>query len=176
MQPARVHRHYRFWIGLLLALLGGRLPAQDDLENRASLRGLRGIGVQVAVSDAASKAGYTEARLRTEVELRLRESGIRVLNRDEVLMAPGYPDLRVTVDALEDGGTLIYVVTAEVLQAAALTRDRSVVLTEAGTWSTSSFGVVGRSNFAEGMRSSVRVRVERFVNAYLAANSSTGTP
>ena len=145
---------------------------EDKDENRASLTGLPGIGVQVILTDAAEKAGYSEVRLRTDVELRLRESRIRVLTRQEVLSTQGYPDLVVRLDAGEEGGVMVFSIDVSVVQAVTLVRNRTISLLEAQTWSSGAYGTVGRIKFAETIRSSVRTQVERFINAFLGVNPS----
>ena len=103
------------------------------MKNRASLAGLPGVSVQVILTDAAEKAGYSEVRLRTDVELRLRESRIQVLTGQEVLSTEGYPDLVVRLDALEDGVAMVYSIDVSIVQAVTLLRNRNIGLLEAQT-------------------------------------------
>lgn len=159
-----------FAIFLLRAAVPIGLAGQDNPSTRASLEGLPGVGVKVHVSDAAQEAGYTESRLRTDAELRLRESGIRVLSRDEVIATDGYPDLRITLNAFDQDGLMVYSVDVELLQSVALRRQPSITLVEGVTWSVGSYGTVGQNRFREGMPSTIRSQVEYFINAFHSVN------
>jgi|SoiMethySBSTD1v2_1073268.scaffolds.fasta_scaffold3308556_1 hypothetical protein len=83
--PCRVRIH-RAGI-VLVALLGLLVPpswADDSQSARNSLRGL--LGVEVIVEDLkpeVERAELSRTQLQTDVELRLRQSGIRVLTEEE---------------------------------------------------------------------------------------------
>jgi hypothetical protein len=76
---------------LVLLLLASTGAQGGDTEGeRATLRGLD--GVQVVVEDLqpdVERNGLTRQQLQTDVELRLRKAGIRVLTEQELDRAPG---------------------------------------------------------------------------------------
>ncbi len=83
------------------------IPGVRDLLNRmaeevhkASLVGIEGMGVQVYRKGNALP-GLEETTLEAAVELRMRQSGIKVLDAGEVMAAPGSPSLNLELMDLE---------------------------------------------------------------------------
>src|SRR5262249_26285995 len=97
-------------IGIML-LLGStrRAVALDSEHTRATLRGLR--VVEVVVEDIPKDAeadGRTTQQIQTDVELRLRKAGIRVLSKTESLKTPGDPALYIGVSTFKDTDLSFY--------------------------------------------------------------------
>lgn len=138
---------------------------------RETLAGLTGVNVQVAPMNAdAERDGLTPSDLQTEVESRLRESGIRVLTQTELFSAvAGTPFLHLDVTTLRLNGVYAYSLRLELWQAVRLTRD-AAIQSLAVTWSTS--GVIGtvRATHLGEVREAVRSMVDEFISDYLAAN------
>jgi hypothetical protein len=162
---------------LLFAFLNVAAPkvaAQlDDSTNKESLRGLKGIVVTVNdVSTEVEHDGLTKSKLQTDIELKLRQAGIRVLSFQEWEHAKdqtiGWLDLYV--GALRSDTRSFYAcsVRLKLMQSVSLVRDSSK-LTFATTWSTGSVGIYGISNIAK-IRSEVADKVDEFINNYLAVN------
>jgi hypothetical protein len=88
-------------LAILGGLIGGPAAAsqtQDDDLTRATLRGLRGVGVLVAPLDPdVERAGLTTLQLHTAVEGQLRKAGIPVFTPDERVSVPGAPVVYVQV-------------------------------------------------------------------------------
>lgn len=150
--------------------------AQGTERDRATLVGLRGVGVQIHLS-AFAPPGLTQDRLQTLVELRLRRSGVQVLSRDEVLSAPGFPDLELSVLVSESklqSGTLVgysYSFTLHLLQSVVLSRDSKITHVEGVTWQAPlSTGRGDQDRLLRFLMDDVESEVDRFINAYLAAN------
>jgi len=155
---------------VLSALLGlAVVPgwALDTAGNRATLRGL--LGVRVVVEDIKpeiERAGLTKSQLQTDVELRLRQSGIRVLTKGEVV--PGQPYLYVLVHALlEPGGLSVYYTEVVLCQNAYL--ETGKIVYGVTTWDVSSLGTVRRTRLSQ-LRKLVRDKVDMFISAYLSVN------
>src|SRR5213083_864156 len=57
----------------------------DDEDTRKALAGLKGVLVEVFVTDTeeSRRDGLVLEQLQTDVELKLREAGIRVFSREE---------------------------------------------------------------------------------------------
>lgn len=160
---------------LVLCLFGLLSPigllGQDSERERKSLEGLSGVVVVVSSDQVVEDAGYRQARMRTDVELRLRESGIRVLSPGEGLAAEeGYPVLRVRLGAFQNGPSMTYIVHSELRQYVILIRDSELGLVQAATWSTTTYGITGWDRSRESMSEAVRDVVEVFINAYLSVN------
>jgi hypothetical protein len=76
----------------LLGLVGIESWAMDTEDTRATLRGVEGVLVVVEdLGDDVEQAGLTRQQLQTDVELRVRQAGIRVLTRAEREGMPGTP-------------------------------------------------------------------------------------
>src|SRR6266550_3355550 len=163
-------------LALLAATVVSPLVGQgDDGDSRQTLAGLRGVFVAVSdVSEDAQRKGLSETQVRTDVELKLRQSGITVLTQDEVKRTPGLPFLYVTVSTLPLqsplSGAYAFSIHIDLIQTIRLGRNPSVSAL-GRTWnSTGLFGAVGGDNLGESTRQKVRDQTDQFVNAYLAAN------
>jgi len=154
---------------LLLTLIPFYVPdlsAQTHFfEQRETLRGLKGIQVLV---EPITLAGLTESTLKTDVELKLRKAGIRVLTKDEWLLTQGYPYLYVNVTAIElkSPQEFIYSVNVGLTEDVILSRNRSIE-TSATTWKKSALGITPD---LRAVREAVGDQVDKFMNDYLAVN------
>ena len=102
-------------------------PALSDTPlQRATLAGLTGVEVVVEEMDpAAEKDGLAESTLQTDVELKLRQEGIRVLTATEMFGVPGYPYLylRVATGKVDELGVLAYEIELHLIQEVRLPRN-----------------------------------------------------
>ncbi len=163
------------WITFLALVVGLVSPtlARDYPAERESLAGLTGVYVIVErVDPDAEQEGLDQSTLQTDVEVKLRQAGIRVLTKTEALVTPGAPNLHLMVDTMKLSGAAlpIYAVSfhLELNQEVMLARKPTIALL-APTWSTSGIGAAGTKALHR-MRENVRDLVDRFINAYLAAN------
>lgn len=166
---------------LVVAVLA--LPAQTKPE-LDSLRGLSEFLVIAGVSRVLADAGFTNEQIQTDVELRLRKAGLTVVAED-VMLAPwkrtaydaeterllkrAQALAQLVVEARcfpVEEGLLSYRIRIEVRQAVTTTRKVGLLAT---TWEYEELGAVGRLK-ASSLRSTVADVVDRFLNAYLAAN------
>jgi len=154
---------------LLVLSAGANVAVAADSElDRATLTGLHGVGVIVERLDAeVERAGLTRGMLQTDAELKLRLAGIQVLTDQELDKEPGHPLLLLTPNILLRSGA--FGCSVELLQNVQLIRAPSVG-TLAPTWSTSGVGVAPARRVLEDVRNTFKGLVDRFVNAYLAAN------
>jgi hypothetical protein len=142
--------------------------AGDELEQRA-LRGLNGVYVLVEVlNPEAERLGLTQDQIKTDVELRLRKAGVRVLTNEDRYKTPGMPYLYVNVNTSFKSGTGLcaHSVGVELKEMVMLARRFETV---GSIWRTGSVGTVGIANIKE-LRGSVGDLVDEFINDYLAAN------
>jgi hypothetical protein len=147
---------------------------------RESLKGLSGVYVFLNLTEdspSLEKDGLTETQIRTDVEIRLRKAGIRVITIEEAKELPRRPVFSITILASKSEaltkvlGESIYAFTIliEFKQAATLyhsTDDKVFLVT---TWSDSAVGMTTKRNVRT-IREGIGDYVDKFINDYLAAN------
>jgi len=141
--------------------------------DRQSLVGLPGVYVLVEETHPDVKRdGLTKTTLRTDVELHLRQGGIRIMTKEESFSAPGAPYLYLNINTVkfkDEPGWYAYSIDLELTQGVRLDRKPSIPL-NAITWNArGSVGVVGARQLRT-VRQYVRDMVDQFINDYLAAN------
>ncbi len=163
-------------LGILAAPLATdaqQVVAGDTPSERATLKGLTGLHVIVERIDPdAERDGLTRSALQTDVELKLRQAGIGIL--DARAVSPGNPYLRLNVVAVK-GSTEIYPkfyivgIELQLNQEVYLGRNPSV-LTFAVTWSARGRVGVYEAGNLPAAREPARDIVDEFIKAYVAAN------
>jgi hypothetical protein len=157
------------------------LAAGREESERQSLVGLRGVGVQVVVQCPSEEFTrfVTEDLLKTRVELKLRQSDVKVLSEAEWAADPRMPTLDVVVLAVdgpaETGvGPLSYAIYLSVAVNQRLwvaeggTVKRAVF---ADSWSTSYVLYKGRDSLAKGsLNTDLTDLMDQFLNAWLATH------
>lgn len=155
-------------LGLFLVIaLSVSANAQTAVQ-REPLVGLR--GVRVLVEDIRADAehdGLHRDQVVTDVELRLRKNGIRVL---EWMKNPGAPYLYISFGTNRNDKYSIYAyaVTVQLMQSVSL-EDRPSIKTVGAVWQTQSVGTVG-VYVIRTIREVVNDLVDKFINDYLAVN------
>jgi hypothetical protein len=137
--------------------------------NQKALVGLRGVNVIVEnISPKAENLGLTAEQIKTDVELRLRKAGVRVLTAKERLAIPGMPYLYVNVSiAFSRDSTLVsYAALVALREWVTLANGFE---TDAAIWNTGMVGGCGINHIRE-IRIDVGDQVDKFINDYLAAN------
>ena len=160
---------------LLLSLMVMMPPLasadSSDAYAHPTLHGLQGVGVVVERLDPdAERDGLTQEQIWTEVGLRLRTAGIRVLTREEWLKTPGLPYLYVRVATRKTPHDFYAIaIHVELWQAVLLVRDPTSA-TIAPTWKTKGMiGSVGADRIRT-IREAVGGDVDEFIKDYLAMN------
>ena len=139
------------------------LYSEKTTEQRDTLKGLHGVEVVVELlRPEAEKYSLTREALQTDVELRLRQHGIRV--------NPGGPCLYINVNTLVDEqfGCAAVSVLVQLRQQAVLFFNPKTNC-NVPTWERSSVGLFGLSKLRT-VRETVQDFVDVFINDYLAAN------
>ncbi len=150
---------------ILIGFAVAPIQAQDSEITRKSLRDISGMSVNVeSLSDEAKELGLSVETIRTDVELKLRLAGIRVVTDDEDLNLPGMPTLYVNITV--PNGTRAVSMSVQLQQNALLERNnqRAVDVT---TWDV---GAVGVNLTAQDIRDKIKDMVDRFLNAWLSVN------
>jgi hypothetical protein len=138
--------------------------ASDSPSARATLKGIDTVWVLVeALTPGAKTLGLTQEMIQTDVELKLRLAGIRVVTQEEALKLPGSPCLYVDVNVVESAGAAS--IGVELVQGVRLERNGDAIL--APTWS---MGTLGRNPSAQDIRDRVKDYVDTFLNALLSVN------
>ena len=153
--------------------------SNDPLE-KESLKGLSGVYVFLNLTEdspSLEKDGLTETQIRTDVEIRLRKAGIRVLTIEEAKELPRRPVLSVALLASRSEaltkvlGENIYAFTIQIdfKQTATLyhSTDNKVFLVT--TWSNSAVGMTTKRNVRT-IREGIGDYVDKFINDYLTVN------
>jgi hypothetical protein len=159
-------------VGLAHTCPAGFQTFGDSELQRPTLRGLQGVEVAVErMAPEAERDGLTRSQVQTDVELRLRQAGIRVLSDEERRTTPGRPYLyiRVSTSKRSVGGLHAYSTDVELKQDAWLVRDQDTKAYGATTWQVAGVGSVGGPRIRE-VREDVLDYVDEFINAYLAVN------
>jgi hypothetical protein len=144
----------------------------DDRYSRQSLKGLKKLSVVVQIEKPVSedfrKAGLTEDRIRTGVELKLQEAKIDVVYVQDLFSDT--PILHVEMDgSKKTDKTFSFLIELELWQKSLLKRDPKVQVI-AGTWSTGVFGLASTSNIANDMMGLINSMMDTFIKAYLSVN------
>lgn len=151
-------------------LICGNAYAQDIEHTRNARRGLSGVYVmpENPLDEDAIRGGLSQDAIRTDVELKLWQAGIRVLSREEWEQEPGKPYLQVWPRVLKGGvlGRYIYHITVEFKQYVNLVRSPSVQVFGA-TWSTEHMGYTPE---LRDIREKLKERIDKFMDAYLSVN------
>lgn len=153
---------------LMLAAICG---ASDAEGSRATIRGLLGINVGVEpLPDNVKQVGLAEKDIQTDVELKLRIAGIKVLTEKESTDTPGRPFLYVLVTVLGGDGVYAFSYHVSLQQEVLLARDKAMPTVLAPTWSVSGVGKAGRKDLPQYVRDAVKDEIDVFLNAYLSVN------
>lgn len=144
---------------------------KSKLENE-SLRGLKGVYVLIEVLDPDTEEdGLRKSQIQTDVELKLRLAGIKVLTEEERFKETGAPFLYVAINILRRDSGLSYVFFTNVSfqQLVCLVRNKNIYVF-AKTWDEGVLGHGGIGNIANFIRDSVKDKVDIFINDYLSVN------
>jgi hypothetical protein len=162
----------RLTIALLLAV--GLLRANnDDVSDRASLKGLAGVFVIVDLNPEIERYGITSRTIQADLESRLRQAGIRILTQAEWKtwsLAPGTPWLYVGVQAHRAGLPGSYAVATHVklMQTVVLMRDMQTT-SVTSTWNVDRIGFFNKGR-VEVIRDAMKDLTNEFINAYQSVN------
>ncbi len=154
-----------------LALLPGAVQAQDTEWNRYTLEDLGGVFVRLEVAEPCEAAGVTAAMFEADVSLKLIEAEVGVLTMEEMLAHPAMPELRVSLDCANGGGSMAWSVALRVQQSAQMLRDTQITLPEAVTWFSSELGVSSQGGAADAVGAAVMRQVDAFAEAWTAINA-----
>ena len=148
-----------------------RYIAKSDAE---ILHNVKSICVLIEeISPEAQKDGLSKQAIQTDVELRLRQAGIKVIPFDEGAKSSveGGSTLYVVVNCLKmrDLPVYAYSIDVELEDVVKLTREPHTTVFSAITWDRGSVGSVGALHI-DSIRCTVKDMTDAFLNDYLKAN------
>jgi Cdc6-like AAA superfamily ATPase len=160
-------------IGIFLSLfLQSSALAVNGISNRATFRGLKGVGVLVEkLPPEVEQEGLKRDQLQMEVESKLRTAGIKVLTKEEAFNTPGEPFLYININvniAKTESDIYPYSIDLLLIQKVSLLRDPKLT-SYAITWSTGGVGSIGKQILSQ-LRENVEAMVDVFIKTYLAEN------
>ena len=168
---------FKRWLILLMVVamilsLDSPIFAVNGRSNRATLRGLKGVGILVEqLPPEVEREGLVRNQLQMEAESKLRMAGIKVLTKEECSKTPGEPYLYININvnlAKTESEIYPYTIDAMLIQKVSLLRAPEQI-TYAVTWSTGGVGSIGKPILSQ-LRDSVEEMVGLFIEAYLGEN------
>jgi len=141
-------------------------------EMRVTLAGLPGVSVYVdSVSVEMIDKGMTADVFRVEIERRLLEAGVPLLNRNADEPVVGDPVLYVGITTLFEGAPeqCVYGIRVELIQDVRLERNPDVLVPGVPTWSVGGVGIHG-IRWREAIVDDVLGFTEQFIIAFFEAN------
>ncbi len=157
---------------LVVFLLFNHPVLGQTKEQRESLRGIKGIRVVIEhISPDAGRDGLIREQLETDVEWRLRRSGIAgiILRPEEETFSTPYLHVYVNAYKPRDSELYAYNVGVEFRQGVLLPRDLTIK-TYAATWKSTEIGTVAGRKLSNGIKDSVADQIDKFINDYLTVN------
>jgi len=154
------------FIMVLMLVLSTSVFAGNIKSDRETLKNLKGVHVHVQdLNQDIEQAGLSKNQIRTDVELKLRLAGIKVLTLLEHYEGKGAPYLHIYLDSHKtEKGEFVYSLSFGIIQEVRLVRNNTI--TDAITWSISGVGY----NNIEGIRAHIKDRADKFINDYLSVN------
>jgi hypothetical protein len=154
-----------FMAMLLVGFNSPSIPAQSDAYSNGSLKGISSVYVVVEeLDDDAKIIGLTEGAIQTDIELKLRLAGMRVVSEKEGMQLSGSPHIYVRAALAPSAKAACVEVGME--QNVLLQRTREC-LPGVKTWET---GGTILNPTAQGIRNHIKDQVDIFLNAWRSVN------
>jgi hypothetical protein len=155
---------------IICVLFAGLATAAEGKLGRETLRGITSIEVVVESPDSeAIRDGLTKDQIQTDVELRLRKAGVRVIGSDDP-EATKAPFLAISANLLKGRSIDGYAYSCQVALFQGVMVLSNSTATLASTWSIEMTGIAGTNNMVMAVRNSIGDLVDKFLNAYLSVN------
>lgn len=145
-----------------------------EAERVESLKGLTGVAVFISLEPGAEpeRAGLRMDQLRTDMELRLRTSGVRVPNEAEWQQTPRRPRVFAKVFLLKHPIINRYSISVDLLfyQDVAIEGAPGRKCHACTWWGKQYVAATGAKEAPEEVRRVLREQLDAFINAYLSVN------
>ena len=171
-------------VAVMIAVAIAAAPQGSHSSGRESLRGLKQLCVVVEdLGSDIQNDGLDRSAVQTDVEVKLRLAGIQVVTCQEASKTPGGPLLVVNINSMLAKDLGLYAVNVELSfeqtvllehlefrQDAHVETNPDVWRIFATTWIDSGLLTVGKTRVSQAVRDSIRDKVDKFINDYLAVN------
>ncbi|OGP90200.1 MAG: hypothetical protein A2156_13725 [Deltaproteobacteria bacterium RBG_16_48_10] len=124
--------------------------------------------IEKQVTEDFKKAGLTEERIRTGIELKLQEAKIDVVYIENLPSDTSILHVEVN-GSKRDGKTFSFLLEVKLWQKSFLKRDPKIEVM-ASTWSAGVFGLGSASNIANEIMGWINGTMDTFVKAFLSVN------
>jgi len=167
------------WITLITVagLLWGStwVNAEYVIDKKETLRGIKSMEVVIeSLEPDIIRLGLTREMLKTDVELKLRLAGIKVVT--EKNLDEPYLYVCVNIYSSKNPPVFSFNVSVQFNQLVYLGRDKNISF-DGVTWSDGCTGIVGTKEMSKFIRDAVKLIVDKFLNDYLSVNPiQPGTP
>lgn len=140
-------------------------------DTKETMRGIKTLYVMVMPFPDLEKAGITADMIKTDVELKLRLVGIKILTEEKEVQTFKSPGLSVVVESFYDEATgfFIYFARLSLQQIVSLERIPNLKCV-APTWMTGFIGLASKDKISIKIRDGIKNHVDEFLNDYLAVN------
>ena len=160
-------------LAALLLGCGTSLFAGDSEADRQTLKGITGVKVVIGqISQDALHDGLSASQIQTDVELRLRKAGVKVISLlgsdDSVLLWVDANLMKVSGEPQILQNLYIFNCEVSLIQGVSVAKNNTFALD--ATWSTEVLGNIGRNSMSKGIRDIIGDLVDKFLNAYLSVN------
>lgn len=160
---------------IVMMALSGTAMCGDSQPERDSLKGLSAVMLVIRpLSAGAEKDGLHQADIRSDVQSKLTEAGLKVLNSKDRKGSGGMPELVVNVHAFKDrDGLYAFTIEVELKQRVSLLKSGHQMQT--GTWSIQALGTIGAGRLNT-VRDYITSGVDKFVISWREVNTKTHQP
>jgi hypothetical protein len=168
---------YATFVGLFLFFLTVPGYTEDSVVSRQTLKGITGVSIIVEdmqpnllkYEKLTKNFPVTKAQILADVEKRLKDSGIRILDPEVWKKTPGCPVLYVNINTHENEKYwFAYDIRVELRQVVFLEANPQIK-SLTGTWT---MNITGDANIGkmELVRKDLGVLIDRFIQAHRAVN------
>jgi hypothetical protein len=163
---------------LALALFLLRPLCAGAAENRIPFHGLKEIAVFVEdIDQDAVKDGLSKEQIKSAVETRIREAGIKVVPVEKSLSLPTSPYLNIIVSTVKFSSGLEYVygISVQLKQVVVIERKKPGIPPKTYLWATTweksdGVDITSVEDLAGNVRGHINEKIDAFIGEYLAAN------
>lgn len=166
MKPGK---HTRWVAGVFFIILPLLVLTKTVFGQEATLRGLSGVMVRIDINDILIKDGLTKGRIKSDVELKLQEAGIKIFTDREWRNTEGHPQLyiQITGSKVQDNWKFYtFAVNIQLLQDVYIIRKNQTELHQASTW----LNMLSGHGYFGDIRLRIKELVESFSTDFLSAN------
>ena len=168
-------KKYWFLISVLAMCLVAICVASTLTESQLSLEGIDALYVSVVFSNKLINTGLSESQVQTDVELKLRRNGFKVLSLQDFKESPFTPlftvdiaSIRITPNNTNQTFGFSSSIGVSLYERVRIFRNEKAVM--AATWSVGHMFVNNSQGHPQYAREVVSDLVDKFLNDYLAAN------